>query len=260
MQTSISAVVLTKNSEDTLSRCLDSLQWCKEIIIIDDNSSDKTIEIAKKYNTKIFIHQLNNNFSEQRNFGLSKASFDWVFFVDSDEIVPKELADEIHQQIEQFYPQFQAFAIRRQDFMWGKRLRFGDTHESYFIRLGRKEKGKWRGKVHEVWNIMGKIGRLKNPIYHYPHPNISEFLSDLNQYSSLRAEELYAKKIKASAIDIVLFPFVKIIYLLVIRQGIRDGVAGIVHALLMSFYSFLVRGKLYLLWKNQRQSLNWNVS
>ena len=95
----ISVIILTKNEEKNLKKCLESVKWCDEIIIIDDNSTDKTIEIAKKYKVTIYPHPLNNNFSNQRNFGIFKAKNEWILFVDADEIVSDALTYEISNAI-----------------------------------------------------------------------------------------------------------------------------------------------------------------
>ena len=91
----ISAIVLTKNSEDSIDKCLKSLIWCDEMIILDDDSTDKTLDIAQKHKAKIFQKSLDNDFSSQRNFGLDKAKGEWVLFIDSDEVVTEDLKKEI---------------------------------------------------------------------------------------------------------------------------------------------------------------------
>jgi glycosyltransferase involved in cell wall biosynthesis len=136
----ISAVILTKNEEQNIGKCLESVKWCDEIIIVDDKSSDKTIDIAKEYHAKAYSHGLSNNFSAQRNFGLSKAKNEWVLFVDSDEIVSDALAFEIPNAIgltDQNSRNFNGFYIKRTDFMWGKQLKHGEATIK-LLRLGRK--------------------------------------------------------------------------------------------------------------------------
>ena len=172
----ISAVILTKNEEQNIEKCLESVKWCDEIILIDDNSSDKTIEIAKKYKTTIYTNPLNNNFSAQRNFGLSKAKNKWILSVDSDEIISDALTFEIsnitNQLTDQVLSEFNGFFIKRIDFIWGKELVYGESGNIKLLRLAKKGKGEWEGEVHEKWKIKGEIGILINPIIHYPHQTI----------------------------------------------------------------------------------------
>lgn len=249
----ISAIVLTKNEEQNIARCLDSLVWCDEIIVVDDKSSDKTIEIAKKYKTSIYSHNLNNDFSAQRNFGLSKAKNEWVLFVDSDEVVSDALAYEISSAIglkDQNLRSFNGFYIRRSDFMWGKQLKYGETGDIKLLRLGRKGFGEWEGMAHEKWKIGGPLGKLTNPLLHFPHKTLEEFLKEVNFYTDIRAEELKNKNIKVFLWSILLYPFGKFIFNYIIMRGFLDGMQGLVFAITMSFHSFLVRSKLWL--KNEK--------
>lgn len=247
----ISVIVITKNEEQNIERCLNSVKWCDEIIIIDDKSSDKTVEIAKKYNAAVYTHALNEDFSSQRNFGLSKARGDWILFVDADEIVSDaltfEISNAIHQLTDDVLRRFSGFSIERKDFLWGKELRYGDSGVR-LVRLAKKKAGVWEGKVHEVWKVKGITGKLKNPIIHYPHQTVSEFLGEINFYTSIRAQELFSKKITVYWWSIFAYPLIKFIVNYFLKRGFLDGIHGLILAIIMSFHSFLVRGKLWLIW------------
>lgn len=249
----ISAVILTKNEEQNIKKCIESIKWCDEIIVVDDNSSDKTIEIARKYKVKIYSHVLNDDFSSQRNFGLSKAKNEWVLFVDSDEIVSDALSYEISNAMQlkdQNLRGFNGFYIKRSDFMWGKQLRYGETGNIKLLRLGRKDSGLWEGMTHEKWMVKGSVGRLINPLWHFPHKRIKEFLVEINFYTDIRAKELRSKNTKVFFWSILLYPLGKFLINYVIKRGFMDGVQGLVFAIIMSFHSFLVRSKLWL--KNKK--------
>ena len=123
----ISAVVLTKNEEKNIDECLDLLSWCDEIVIIDDNSTDKTIERARARNARIFTRALNEDFAEQRNYGLEKATNDWVLFIDADERVPLSLSYEVLSVIGNPTDVGSGYKLRRIDWMWGKQLRDGEV-------------------------------------------------------------------------------------------------------------------------------------
>lgn len=244
----ISAVVLTKDEEKNLQECLESIKWCDEILVIDDNSTDKTVEIAKKFGAKVFIHSLNNNFAQQRNFGLQKAKGEWVLFLDADERVTPELRAEISNF--QFpISNYDGFYLKRQDFWGGRLLKHGEQGQVRLLRLGKKGKGEWRREVHEVWEIKGETKELKNPILHYPHQTITEFLEHENQQSTIHAETLKKEGIKPSLFRIIANPLGKFIQNYIFRLGFLDGTPGIIVALMMSFHSFLARAKLYFLWK-----------
>ena len=133
--------------------------------------------------------------------------------------------------------------------MWGKALKHGEAGHMKLLRLARKNTGKWKGKVHEAWMVKGKIGELKNFIMHYPHNSIKEFLAEVDTYTAIRAEELYSKNVQVRWWDVILYPNMKFVRNYILQLGYLDGTAGFVHATMMSFHSFLVRGKLWLLWK-----------
>src|SRR3989344_7867941 len=117
----ITGVVLTRNEERNIKECIRSLDFCDEIIVIDDNSTDKTLEIVKSTNAKLLIHSLNDNFAQQRNFALKKAKGDWIFFLDADERVSDELKKEIKNSIKES-DDFAGYTLKRRDYFLGRWL------------------------------------------------------------------------------------------------------------------------------------------
>lgn len=251
-QGKLSCVVLTKNEEQNITKCLENVSWADEVIIVDDFSEDKTVEKIQSANLriklKIYKRRLNGDFSSQRNFGISKARYDWVLFVDADERVSKALALEIKNKISKLKSNYNGYYIKRRDFMWGRELKYGEAGDISLLRLAKRAEGKWQGKVHETWNIKGEIGKLDNPLFHYPHHSINEFLSEINFYTDIRAKELFDKGVKSNFISIILYTKIKFIQNYFVKLGFLDGTRGLILAILMSFHSFLVRGKLWLLW------------
>ncbi|MGI8419342.1 MAG: glycosyltransferase family 2 protein [Candidatus Levyibacteriota bacterium] len=248
----ISAIVLTRNEEKNIEACLDSLSWCDERIVIDDYSEDKTVDIAKKKGAKVFHHTLQNDFAQQRNFALTKANGDWILFVDADERVSSALWYEIMQRTNESLEYFSGFYIKRQDTMWGKLLRHGETGNITLLRLAKKDAGKWEGQVHEEWKVSGKTLTLQNYLDHYPHTTITEFLKEINFYTDLRAQELFKKKKTANWFTIIFYPKSKFVLNYFIKGGYQDGLPGFVFAMMMSLHSFLVRSKLWLLWEKAK--------
>lgn len=244
----ISAVVLTKNEEKNIKECMKSLEWCDEIVVIDDYSEDKTLTVARRFNGKVYQRHLANDFAGQRNFALEKVKGEWVLFIDADERVSKALAREIRQVIKSNF--LAGFYLKRQDWLWEKALKHGETAKVRLLRLAKKQAGEWRRGVHETWQIKGKTDQLKNPIIHYPHQTISEFLSNLNFHSSLHAKALKREGIRPSFFRLLINPFGKFIQNYFFRLGFLDGMPGLISALMMSFHSFLARAKLYSQWKN----------
>ena len=250
----LSAVVLTKNEEKNIERCLRSLDFCDEIIVIDDYSIDKTAETVHKVLKvhkvyKVIQRKLNGDFAQQRNFGLSKANNDWVLFVDADEEVSKELKKEIIGLDSRLRGNdTDTYFIKRRDYFWNKELKFGEVkkvREQGIVRLVKKNSGTWMGSVHEVFYTAKNIGQLDGFINHYPHPTLKEFINDINNYSSIRAEELFNRGTGTNVFEIIFFPFGKFLYNYFFNLGFLDGPAGFTYAFMMSFHSFLVRAKLY---------------
>ncbi|MBI4009256.1 glycosyltransferase family 2 protein [Candidatus Roizmanbacteria bacterium] len=245
----ISAIILTKNEEENIGRCLKSVKWCDEIVVIDDYSTDRTLEIARKHKVAIYPRSLNNDFSAQRNFGISKANNDWVIFVDADEVVSDALAYEISSAIQlkgESLEELNGFHIRRIDFMWGRELKYGETGNVKLLRLGRKGKGFWKGMAHEKWEIKGPLGKLLNPLQHFPHPTLTEFLKEINFYTDIRAGELKIKKTKVFFWSVLIYPLSKFLLNYFLKKGFMDGTRGLIFAIIMSFHSFLARSKLWL--------------
>lgn len=257
----ITAVVLTKNEENNIEECIKTLKWCDEIVVIDDNSKDQTIKIAKKLGVQVFIKPLNGDFAAQRNFGLKKVkSGDWVLFVDADERVSPELANEIKTEVASLLhleggneapprDTTDGFFIFRRDVMWGKELKYGEF-DIKLLRLARKHAGVWKRKVHEVWAVQGKTKTLNNLLLHFPHPTINEFLVDIDHYSTLHAHANYKEGKRSSILKILIFPKLKFFNNLILKYGFLDGTHGFVLALLMSFHSYLAWSKLWLYQKN----------
>lgn len=123
------------------------------------------------------------------------------------------------------------------------------------LRLARKGAGKWVQPVHEQWNIQGKIGELSNPLLHYPHQNVAQFLSEINRYSSLYARHLHSRGVNEPGWHIGGKPAAKFLYNYIWLMGFRDGTAGMIVALMMSFHSFLVRAKLWQLWGAKKKNI-----
>jgi len=246
----IFAIILTKNEEKNISQAIKSLKWCSEIIVVDDYSTDKTAVIAKKLGAKVYIHRSKGDFSEQRNFGLKQAKGEWVLFVDADEIVTKELRQEISSKVQQAH-KVNGFYLKRKDKFMGRWLKHGETNKVKLLRLAKKDSGEWQGKVHETWQIKGKVLTLANPLIHEREINISQFIKRIDDYSSLRAEELYQKGVRTNILAIMAYPLGKFCQNYILRLGFLDGMPGFIMAIMMSWHSFLVRAKLYLFWKKK---------
>ena len=246
----ISAVILTHNEEDNIEHALNSIEFCDEIIIIDDNSTDKTIDIANKYKAKVYQRAMNNDFSSQRNFAITKAKGDWILFIDADEQAGDELKKEILNLLHDSNNKISAYYIKRRDFWWGRELKYGETSKvrnTGLIRLIKQNSGQWQYNVHEAFHLHQSLfsSQLKSYLDHYSHPKLKDFIREINLYSTLRARQLLKENKQTNILEIIFFPFGKFLLNYFLKLGFLDGPAGFAYAFMMSFHSFLVRAKLY---------------
>jgi len=245
MEIKLSAVVITKNEEKNISKCLESLQFADEVLVIDDCSKDNTRKIAEKFNAIVYLRDLNGNFSEQRNYALSLARGKWVMFVDADEVVSNSLASEILENIDKKNAVI-GYYLKRNDVIFNRELVCGETGSARLLRLARRSAGKWRRKVHEEWVVNGKVEELENPLIHFPHQTLNEFLSDVNSMSTLHAKANFEEGKRSTLIKIIFWPLFKFIDSIFLKKGYKDGNEGFVVALVMSLHSFLAWSKMWL--------------
>ena len=250
----VTAVILTKDEAENIRRCLGSLNWCDDILIFD-SSSDETVALARKLvpdkNLRIFYAPESKDFAALRNEALQLAKNNWILYLDADEEISRQLYEEIKFAIKK--TETNGYYVSRKDFFLGKWLKYGETGKIKLLKLGRKSSGRWERRVHEVWKINGAIGTLKNPLLHYPHPTTLNFVSKINRWTSLDAQEFYAKGVRSSFIKIIMYPLAKFVYNFIVLRGFRDGYAGLVFSILMSLHSFLTRAKLYFI--NQKTAV-----
>ena len=258
----ISCVVLTKNEEENIVDCLESVSFCDEIIVVDDYSDDRTISVINNINfinkkTKIYQRHLDGDFAKQRNFGLEKTKGEWILFVDADERVTPELREEILEQVRNSPSTGSgpsAFSLRRKDFLFGRWLEHGETGNIKLLRLVRKDKGKWERRVHEELRVRqladGKLGTLEGSLLHYPHQTVSEFLKEINFYTDLNVKEFYKNGIRVPPWAIILYPLAKFVKNYFLKLGFLDGMAGYLQASIMSFHSFMTRAKLWQMYRH----------
>jgi len=241
----LSVIILTKNEEENIAQCIKTVKFADEIIVVDDNSEDKTAELARKMGARVYSRELKNDFAAQRNFGLRKASGKWVLFLDADERVSKELRDEMVQITKDQSVNYLGFYLKRIDFIWGRQLKHGEIGDIRLLRLARRKAGKWRRRVHEYWDVVGRTGNLENPLRHSPHPTLREFIRSINWMSDLHAQANLEEGKRSSLVKIVVWPSGKFFSNYLFRLGFLDGMPGLVFALMMSFHSFLAWSKLW---------------
>jgi glycosyltransferase involved in cell wall biosynthesis len=250
-ENTISVVISVFNGEKVLDECLRSVSWAYEIIVVDNSSTDKTSEIAKKYTDKIFTKPNNLMLNVNKNFGFTKASGDWILSLDADEQITPELAGEIKSEIRNTKSETNGYWMPRKNIIFGKWMEHTGWYPDYQLRLFRKGKGKFPEEhVHEVVKIAGKIEHLKNHITHNNYESISQFLNKLaTVYGPNEAEQLIKKGYVFDWRDAIRFPVKEFLSRFFAREGYRDGFHGLMLSLLMSFYHFIVFS---YIWEKQK--------
>ena len=238
----ISAVIIAKNEEANIPECLKSISWVNEIILVDAESTDKTVELAKNFTSKIFIRKW-EGFAKQKEFALSKASNEWILNIDADERISPLLKDEIVNLIDR---NIDGYYLRRENYFLGKHIKSCGWDDDYQLRLVRKSKTRLTDRlVHEGFSVDGKTERLTNRLIHYTFTSIEKTISKINHYSSLQAEELFRKKKNVGGFTIIFHGIAAFFRFLIALGGYKDGVYGLIISLFNSITTFLIYMKVW---------------
>lgn len=187
----LSVVLATYNEEKNLSACLDSVKdIADEIVIVDGTSTDKTVEIAKRYNAKIKITTNPQNFHINKQKAIDMAVNPWILQLDADEHVSRELGEEI-LEIKKNDSDYAGFWIPRKNYFLGRFLMKGGQYPDYTIRLYKKGKGRLPQKdVHEQAEVEGKTGYLKNALLHFPYKDFKFYIDKWMRYNNFIAVQI----------------------------------------------------------------------
>ena len=212
---SLSVVLATYNEEKNLPSCLDSIKdLADEIIIVDGTSSDKTVEIAKKYGAIVKVTTNKPNFHINKQIAIDMATKDWILQLDGDELISKEQKEEIREILEKDSKELNGYWMPRKNWFLGRFLMKGGQYPDYTLRFYRNGKGRLPQKdVHEQAEVEGKVGYLKSALLHYPYKNFSHYINKWNRYNILFAgqikEELKDKNLFRKFLYAIGYLFVK---------------------------------------------------
>ena len=247
-QNKISVVIITGNEENNIKDCLKSVTWADEIIVVDSESMDATVNIAKEFTDKVYIQKW-QGYSAQKTLAMRYAKNDWVLSLDADERITKALADEILNYDLQ-NTKYVAFRMRRENYFLGKKINYCGWGNDYQLRLFRKSKTTLNSRlVHEGFIVDGQISQLNNSIIHYSYIILKDGFNKINEYSSLEAEEKHKRK-KVTTLKIVLYPVIAFLQHYFIRRGFKDGKHGLMISLMHAMTKLQVQMKI---WEFQNQ-------
>ena len=246
----LSVVIIARNEEANLPRCLNSVKWADEILIGDCGSTDRTVEIAQSYGARIVTYEW-TGFGPAKQTVSEQAEGEWVLSLDADEEVTDKLAEEIKAAVSSDRG-VAGYSIRRRTLFLGRWMYHGGWYPDWVTRLYRRECGRISGNaVHEGIAVDGPIARFNNDLLHYSYPTLEIYLQKLNRYTALAAQEALDRGQHASGWKIVANPCAKFIKQYVLRAGFLDGIEGFVLAVLSAGYVMIKYTKL---WHLQRRS------
>ena len=239
----LSVTIITQNEEKNLRSCLESVAFADEIIILDSESQDQTLSIAREFTDKIFQEPW-QGFARQKNMAQDKAQGPWILNIDADERVTPELKEEILSAIQKGSP-CTGFKIPRKNFFCGQWIRHGGWYPNYQLRLYQKEAGSFaQREVHEQVVVKGKVGTLKAPLEHYTYDSISDYLKRMDRYSDLSARQYLQERKRVSWPEILFRTKYTFFKMWILQKGFLDGAKGLVLAILYSYYTFVKYAKL----------------
>ena len=260
---SASVLILTLNEEINLPACLKSVSWSDDIVVFDSYSTDRTVEIAKAAGARV-VQRTFDNWSTHQNWAVENIDFknEWVWYVDADEVILPDLAKEILEVTSDPYRPEVAYKVRRKNIFLGKWLKHGGMYNVWIARLWKPQKIRWQRYVHPIAIIDGPVGYLRNCFIHnFINKGFAAWFDRHNKYSTFEALETI-KELKESKIDWKgLFshqslrrrsvlkclsfrlpgrPFLKFIYMYLLKGGILDGRAGLSYSAMMSIYEYMI--------------------
>lgn len=250
----ISACVMTMNEERNIRRCLESLTWCDEIVVLDSGSTDRTVEICREFTEQVHYHEW-LGYVGQRNMLSKMANFEWVLFLDADEEVSHELKGEIIGLFESGDGEVYVGArFPRRVYYLDRWIKHGEWNPDVKLRLYKKEHGVIAGQEpHDQVMVDGPVKKLRGKLYHYTYEGLQDHINTMDRYSTISASTMYKRGRKFRLTDILIRPPFRFFKGFVIKLGFLDGIRGFIIASVNAFGVFLKYSKLRELeWADNR--------
>lgn len=242
----LSVVVVTMNEEANLPRCLKSVRWADEIVVVDSFSTDATVEVARTFTDHVYQHEY-PGYSRQVERAVSYASGEWILIVDADEAVSPELALEI-QSVVSGNADRDGFFVNRKVFAFGSEISHCGWFPDWQFRLARKDRLVAEHlEIHGGFTCTGEKGRLNGLLFHYTYGSIHQYIEKINEYTSLHVSNKLAERSRRSVglHKLILSPLSLFLRMFVVNKGYKDGMAGFVLSAYSALYSMLLYAKLW---------------
>jgi len=242
----LSVVLVTYNEEHNIDRCLGSMRWADEIVVVDSFSTDRTVECARKYTDKVYQHEYPGT-SKQVERGIGYATGDWIFVIDADEEISPELKEEVQKVLREGTDK-DGFTFIRKPKAFGRWIEHGGWFPDHQFRFFRRNRYyPEHQEIHGGFNTKGPKGALTGYLYHHTYETIYAYVEKMNEYTSLHV----SNKLKSPPVTdvrwahLVLHPLSHFLRMFISRKGYRDGFHGFVLALLDANYAMLMYAKLW---------------
>ena len=250
-KTPLSVVIITKNEEDNIADCLKSVSWADEAVVLDDYSTDNTVNVARQYTDKVFLRKMDIE-GRHRNYAYSLARNRWVLSLDADERVSPELADELKKFLAEEKHEFPAYSIPIRTYIGDRVIKHGGWYPAPKVRLFMKDKFKYEeAEVHPRVFIEGEYsGCLKNDIIHYSYKDFQEFFNSLNNQTTLEARKWFKEKRKIGLPKTCRKFVDRFLKAYILKQGFRDGLLGFMVSYAGGLYQLLSYAKYWEMLQN----------
>ena len=252
----LSVVIITKNEEDNIRRCLESVKWVDDIVVVDQFSTDRTVEICTEYTDNIYQREMTEGFGPQKQFAVEKARCDWVFSIDADEWLSPELRESLESVLADT-PEYDGYEIMRRT----SYLDYWVNHCGWYVpilRLFDRGQGRFNdSRVHEMVIVDGRVGRLEGDLLHKSYRDIHQHLEKLNLFTDFDAQIVDAKGIVLRSTNYLWYfavkPFLSFLRKYFLMKGYKDGVHGFIISLFTALAVMFMHVKAWQIQETRRR-------
>lgn len=245
MISKLSVLIPSYNSEKYIRATLESVKWADEILVCDSYSTDKTLAIAREYGAKIIQHEYINS-ANQKNWAIPQCSCEWIFQIDTDEVMEPGLREEIEEILINNDPAVNGYEVSGKNYVYGRWLKHGGFYPDWHMRLFRRDKARYEPReVHARMEVEGRIGRLSHHLLHNGFKDLSTWLTKIERYTSYETKQLLKEGKRFRWRKVTLYPLIIFIRGYFLKLGILDGYPGFLMAVLDAFYYLSMHIKLF---------------
>lgn len=224
MQVPITVLIPTYNEENLVAQAITCSSFADEVLVIDSFSTDRTVEIAESLGCTVIKRKF-DNFSNQKNFAISKAKHDWILVLDADEYLTFELREELISAVKD--PQHSSYRMPFKNYFINRFIDYGSNGKKIKFRFFNRNSCEYKGLVHEQLICTGSTGTFKGKILHYTYKDLKHFFEKKNQYSQLQSQQLFNKGKNTSYLQLVFKPAYRFLNEYLLRLGFLDGIPGL---------------------------------